>query len=824
MLKRWLLPLVLFLACPVAAQITKVSGKITDASNGEALSFVNVVFKGTTVGSNSDAKGAYSVEISRPNDTLVFSLVGYKPLKLPVKRYKSQTLNVKLEPSNYTFRAVEIKPSENPAHAIMRKVLANKEKNNPDNTRSLSYDVYNKIQIDLNDYPQNLKNSTWFKGAEFVFNYADTTEDGRPFIPIFLTETASKIYTTSSPERRLEVIVGSRISGIENPSVSQFLGDLFQRANIYDNYINIFGKSFVSPLNNQFLAFYRYYLVDSILVDNARHYKLLFLPKRKQDLTFTGVLLIEEQTWGVKKAEVRFNEEANVNFLKSFEAIQEFTKPDSVHWHLSNERIVADIAPLENADYMGFFARKTSKYSQIEINRLVPDSLFESNQSVIVKEDAITQPQIFWEHYRGDSLSIQEMNIFKMVDSIQTVRRLQNIKNLGKMLATGYLQWKKIDIGQYFTFFSWNPVEGYRLKFGGETSSRLSKRYQIRSNLAYGTLDNRFKFKNQFLYYVKPKSKHRNLLTLIANNDVQQLSLSPTALQLDNILTSILRRDSVLRFLTNIREFKAMYELDWFPGFSTRFGVSQRKYDALGVFSFERNTVEGIKTIDNVSTFELQFNARYSPGERVLDGSFRRSRVKSKAPVFQPALVIGKSNLTEFDLESGMYLKASLRISDRITINPIGYTNYTIEAGRYWGRAPYLFLEIHQGSQTYTFDRLSFNMMQVFEFCSDQYAYLFFDHHFDGFFLNKVPLLRKLKWREVVSLRSVMGTMSAQNRELLNYPGGFDPRIGRIPYMEAGFAVENIFKFIRVDALWRVSHQKEGVNLFGLRISFQFNL
>jgi len=824
MFKRWLLPIVFLCSTSLFAQLTKVSGKITDASSGEVLAFVNVVFKGTNIGSNSDLKGKFNIEISRPTDSIVVSLVGYKTQKIKINRFKIQTVNVRLEPSTYTFKEVEIKPTENPAHIIMRKVIANKAQNNPDFLQTSQYRVYNKIQIDINDYPSNLQESFWFKGAEFIFNHADTTEDGRPFIPIFMTETASEIYTSTDPSRKQEFITGSRISGIENPSVSQFLGDLFQNVNVYDNYLPVFGKSFVSPLNDNFLRFYRYYLVDSVMIDSDRCYKLLLLPKRKQDLTFTGTLYIDDQTWGLKKAEVRFNEEANINFVKSFEVTQSFTKPDGVHWYLESEKTIADVAPLQNNDNVGFFARKTSMYSAIKINIPLKDSVFNPKENVIVTEDALNQNTTFWDRQRGENLTAQEKSIYTMIDSLQKVKRLINIKNLGKMLATGYLPWKKIDIGQYYTFFSWNPVEGKRIKIGGETSARLSNRFQLRSSVAYGTFDQRFKTRNQFLFYLKKKNKHRNLLTITANSDVQQLSLSATALQLDNILTSLLRRDTVVRFLTNVREFKVQFEYDWFQGFSNKIAVSNRFYEALGIFAFERNGADGITIVNGVGASEIQINTRFAWKEKNLNGAFRRSRVKSRFPVIQSDIILGQANMPWAKDISGLYIKTSFRITNSFNINPIGYTNYIVELGKYWGNVPYLFLEIHQGSQTYAFDKLSFNMMRLFEFTSDQYVYLFLDHHFEGYFFNKIPLIRKLKWREVLSMRSVMGSISNNNLALLNYPGGINPRIGNIPYIEGGFAIENIFKIVRIDALWRLTHQKSGVNPFGLRVSFQFNL
>ncbi|MFM2284743.1 MAG: hypothetical protein RLZZ543_240 [Bacteroidota bacterium] len=809
----------LLLGFVTQAQVTRVRGTVKDAATKETMPFVNLIFKGTTIGTSTDINGAFDLQAQRSVDTLLVSFMGYKTQRIPIKRNKTNELNIELQSSNVNLREVVIRPGENPAHRIMREVIAHKTENNPERVKTYQFDVYNKIQFDLNNFKEDFTHRKVFKPFDFVFNYADTTEDGKPYLPIAFTETYAEVTYTSDPPRKQEVIKASQISGIKNASVSQFLGDMYQNVNIYDNFLLIFNKSFVSPVTDNFLRYYKYYLVDSVYIGNERCYKLLFLPKRKQDLTFTGNLFIHDSTFAVKQVNIRFNDNANINYIKQFDVFQEYERVDGKQWMLTYEKSLGDFAPFEKANGKGVFGRKTTRYRNFKINHEIPDTLFKAGQDIIVSDSADQHSESYWNSLRPDTLSQKERDIYTMVDSLKQVPRLINYRYLGQMLATGYLHSHWMEIGKYYTFVSWNDIEGVRLKFGGVTSNDFSKRLELRGWLAYGIQDERFKVRAGARYFLDKNKKKRRLLTLNYKSDLEQLSLSANSLTLDNILTSMLRR-TALTNVTNVEEGFAMLEYDWFPGLSNKLTFFNRRLVPLGNFSFNRQLSDGsIVPIRQITTTEIGVQTRFAYGEKFITGEFDRTSIGTKYPVLQLDLGLGVPNVFSSQFS---YVKARLRISDRFRINPMGYTDYVVDFGKIWGTAPYLFLELHQGSQTYALDPLAFNMMNIFEFASDRYAYLFIDHHFEGFFLNKVPLLRKLKWREVVTLKSVIGDMRPENRAQLMYPGGLDPQLHR-PYLESGVAVENIFKIVRVDALWRMTHlDRPNAKAFGVRVSLSF--
>jgi hypothetical protein len=460
----------------LSAQITRVRGTISDKKTTEPLAFVNLMFKGTTIGTHSDINGNFDLSVHKSIDTLLVSYLGYKAQKIRIQPNKTNDLKIQLESAETMLNVVEIKPGENPAHRIMREVVRNKDKNNPAAVESYQYRVYNKIQFDMNNYGDKLAKRKVLKPVDFVFNYADTTEEGKVFLPIAISENTSDVYYTRNPQRKQEVILGTQISGLKNASISQFLGDMYQTINIYDNFLLIFNRSFVSPVTDNFLRYYKYYLIDSVYIDQHRCYKLLFLPKRKQDLTFTGDLYIDDQTWGVRKVNIRFNEQANVNYIKSFHVTQEYQHVDNKTWMLKKEESMGDFAPFEKGDGVGFFGRKTTVYDRFRLNLDLPDSLFRAGDNITITKGAEELSAAAWDSLRLDTLSRKEQGIYAMVDSVVDMPLLVNTRYFVQMLATGYLRWDEFQMGQYYTFCSWNSIEGVRFKFGGITDNSFSNR------------------------------------------------------------------------------------------------------------------------------------------------------------------------------------------------------------------------------------------------------------------------------------------------------------------------------------------------------------
>ena len=381
---------------------------------------------------------------------------------------------------------------------------------------------------------------------------------------------------------------------------------------------------------------------------------------------------------------------------------------------------------------------------------------------------------------------------------------------------TGYKVWGKVELGPYFTVYSFNEIEGSRFRFGGRTSNTFSKRLMLDGYIAYGTRDEKFKYGGGFEYFLA-KKRPRHSIGVSYRNDLEQLGQSENAFREDNIIASVFRRIR-LQKLTRFEELSTFYQREWFPGFSNKLSYSHRTLTSPGDTAFNNDPGDGTEIYDNITTSEIKFYTRFAYNEKFVSGEFNRVSFGTKYPVITVQYTYGINNFWNSDFE---FHKINFKVKDRVRINPFGYLDYIFDAGKIFGKLPYLLLELHKGNETYSYDDYAFNMMNYYEFASDQYISLSVTHHFDGLFLDKIPLFKKLKWREVLSVKSVWGSLDDKHKEIMPFPVNLSKL--RKPYVEAGAGIENILKVLRVDALWRLAYlENPDIAKFGIRAKFQF--
>ena len=793
---------------------TTVTGKVLDADTREPLPFVNIGFKGTKSGTSSDVDGNFTLTTTERTDSILASYIGYVKAGRAVKQGVSQTLNIALKPDVVSLAEVVIKPGENPAHRILRGVIRNKDANDREKLDAYQYEAYNKIEFDLNNIPEDFKNKKVFKPFKFIFENIDSSGIGeKPYLPIIMTESLSDYYYKRKPKQKKEIIKATKISGVENESVSQFMGDMYQQVNIYDNNILVFGKNFVSPISDNGLFYYRYYLIDSLFQGNTYVYHLQFKPKRKQELTFSGNMWIADTSFAVKRLEMSIAEDANINFVNMLNVVQEYERADTT-WMPLKDKLVIDFSVRDKQ--IGIYGRKTTSYKNIIINKPKEDEFYSRTDNLIVEQDAYKKDETFWAKARHDSLSKNEKKIYKMVDTLQTLPIYKTYVDIITIFVTGYKVVGKFEFGPYFNTLSFNSVEGARLRIGGRTSNEFSRWHELNGYLAYGFKDERYKYSVGFRSFLTKKP--RQLVGGSYKDDYEILGQSQNAFTQDNILASLLRRVPLTK-LTAVNQVMGFYERDWFDGFNNRLTLVNRKMTPVKDFRYEyyqNDSVIGFKK--NIVTSELRFSTRFAYDEKYIEGEFSRTSLGSKWPITQIQYTLGLSEVFSSDYN---YHKLNINIIDRFRINPLGYTDYVLEYGKIFGSLPYPLMELHGGNETYTYDPFAYNMMNYYEFVSDEYASVSVFHHFDGFFLNKIPLLRKLKWREVVTGKALIGTVSKKSKEVLIFPETLTS-LNKGPYYEAGVGIENIFKVFRVDALWRLSYlDRPNISKFGIRGSLQ---
>jgi len=802
--------LLLFLACipfVSTAQKTKIMGKATDAKTQEVIPFVNIYIKGTAIGTRTDFNGNYSLEFDINADSLTASFLGYNPVVKPIQLHKFQTLDFEMQEDQYNLDVVIIHPTTNPAEILLKKIIANKEANSGEAYNSYQYDSYNKVEFDANNISKKFEDKRMLKPFQFIFENIDTsTVNGKSYLPIFLTETLSEVYYRKSPKAKKEVIKASKVSGINNRSIAQFLGNMYQNVDVYDNYIPIFEKNFVSPIANFGLGYYKYYLTDSSTIDKKWCYKIMFKPRRKQELTFTGNFWVADTSFAIKKVDMRIADDANINFVNDLVSTQEFNDVDGRNWIITKDKLIVDFNVIDKAkNNMGFYGIKTASYKNYLFNQPKDEAFYNTPMNIKVEDSSENRNEAYWAANRHDSLSKSEKAIYKMVDTIKTIKVFKLYWNVLKTFMTGYYVKGNFEIGPYFNMFSFNAIEGIRLRLGGRTSNKFSKKIMIDGHLAYGTKDQIFKYGGGFLYMINKSP--RKSIGASYKYDIEQLGESQNAFRSDDILASLLSRSPYDK-LSMVREIKGFYENEWFNGFSNTFSFSHRDIFPIGLTKFELfNGSTEPQLLKSITTSEVSLNTRFAYNEKYVYGEFERRRVSSSYPIIDFKYTYGIKGFLNGNYE---YHRLQLRIDQWFNIGTFGWSKYIIEAGKIYGKLPYPLLKMHEGNETWVFDPLAFNLMHYYEFVSDQYVNFFYTHHFDGLFLNKIPLMRRLRWREVASIRGVVGSLSDANKNYSKFPASLYAVTK--PYFEASVGLENIFKFITVDAIWRLSYLDHMVN------------
>ena len=792
-------------------------GTITDAISGEPLPFVNVAFVDSRVGTTTDFDGKYSLDTYYATDSLRASFVGYEPQTFKVKRDEVQVIDFKLAQKQVTIDVVEIKPQEvNPSEVILKRMIANKPVNDREKLSAYQYEAYNKVEFDLNNLSDEFTEKKIFKPFKFVFDNIDTT-GGKPYLPVFMTESLSNVFYRQSPKAYREHIKGTKVSGIQNESVSQFLGDMYQNVNIYDNFLIIFGKNFVSPISDNGKAYYNYYLQDSAWVGNNWCYHLAFSPKRPQELTFVGDMWLNDTTYAVRKIQAGFADEINLNFVRAFSVKQEYNEVDKEVWMLTRDELTADLN-VTDKETIGLYGRRLATYKDFVINQAKPDEFYEGPERVKVLKEAGSDTDEYWEQNRHEELSAQERTIYHMVDTMKTIPQFRTYVDILNLIFTGYYVSGDFEFGPYFTVYSFNPVEGHRFRLGGRTSNAWSTKVQLEGYAAYGLRDTEVKYGFGGKGFI---SKNPRIMAgAYFKSDMEQLGQSQNAFQQDNILSSVFRRNPATK-LTKVNEYKMFIERDWFSGFSN---LVQLRFRDL----FPRGDLEYIQLSENlepfevnrISTAEIAVNTRFAYREKFVSGEFERVSLGTRYPILELQTAFGIPNLLGSDYE---YQKVVGRIKQRVPIGQFGYFKYSVEGGRMWGTLAYPLLIIHAGNETFYYDDEAYNMMNFFEFISDRYASLHFEHHLDGFLFNKVPLFRKLKWREVWTAKLLYGELDSKHQREMQFLPTMNA-LGDDPFVEMSAGIENILKFVRVDGLWRLTYRDNpNVPLFTVRLKFHLD-
>jgi len=816
MLKLYFILLLLLCSVLSQAQTVEVEGQVVDAQTAEPLPFVKVFFKGTKTGTETDFEGAFSIKSYYVSDSLVFRVSDYKDTTVFVdvnQTKKKQVFQIKmvLQASIQAMDMVVIEaPDETPSQRLHKRIVKNKPINNKEKLAAYQFEVCNKLQLDLNNIGDKFEERKVIQKLSALDDYIDNDSTGK-VLPLILSESISDFYYRTNPKKRKEVVKASRVAGVDNLELSQFTGDMYQDINVYDNNISMFGRSFVSPISSAAFSFYKFYLEDSSFIDSQWCYKLRFAPKRKGDLVFVGEMWLHDTTYAVKRWSATVPENANINFINAFLLEQQFDLVEKEVWMLTKDRLVADLNVVRGSKTFGFYARKLATRKNFVINAPHPEAFYQTSENVEVLEDAEIRSDEYWEENRHEELSGTEEGIDQMIDSLNNISFFKFAKNAVYMLSTGFYPFGKIEIGNYQNLIGFNRIEGFRNQIQLRTSNAFSKRVELSVKLAYGHLDKTFKYGGKIRYNITPKK--RGMLSLYYQSDIEQLGQVAAATEIGSSPGTLLRTGPLDK-LTFVEKLGLNLEKDIGKDLIVTTGFEWKEFTPLGLSVYQKeNEFGNVVNINHIQTTELLLKLRYGKNEEFLSGSFDRSSLGSKWPIFSVQGIFGLKGVLGSDYS---YQKFEAQVTHNPKIGIFGRLVYNFYGGYIFGSAAYPFLKVHEGSQTFLLQSAAYNNMRFFEFVSDQYVGAHLEHHWNGLLLDRVPLVRNLKWRLVTNYKMVYGTISDRHTKEMIIPQNIKS-FGNIPYMETGVGVENIFKILRLDAIWRLTHLEPNQSPFTIR-------
>lgn len=835
----------LFYASSLFAQATRVTGIITDGGtkNNEPMPFVSIGVAGSHVGGRTDNDGRYSIVSDKPITQLKASFIGYKDVFINVVNGKAQVINVKMMPLQQELTEVEVKAGKkpryrnkgNPAVELIRQVIAHRDKNRPESYNYVEYKEYDKMQFSIANLSTKIAEKKFFRKYKFVLDNRDTTTvPGKNLLPVFLDEKISQYYYRKNPEKERTVILGQRNvdfgGSIDNEGVGQFFKYMYGKVDIYDNSINLITNNFLSPIANGAPTFYKYFITDTVVTeDNKKLVELSFTPRSTQDMLFEGKIYITlDSNYAVQKANLGINKNINLNFVKSMTVNLDFEQNPDGRYHLSKSSTLADFG-INKKKAGGFFGIRTLTYKSYVVNKQRPDTAYVAGaEDIVVSDEVSHRSEQFWTQNRLDTLTTAESKVYKNIDSLSHMKSFQRTLDIATLLFAGYKSFNTFEIGPSNAFYSFNPIEGLKLRFGGRTTPELSKRYYFETYAAYGFKDQKWKGFLSATYSINDKSIYKFPQNYIRASFQRDTKIPGAALQFvqqDNFLLSF-KRGVNDKYLYN-----DFYKFDYVHEFESHFSytVTLKKWtqSPAGSLYFINNT----GNINDLTTSEASVNLRYAPNEKFYQGKIYRVPIPSKYPILS------------FDYTKGFkgafgaaynYQSLHARVDRRTYLSQFGYFDAFVEGGKVIGQVPYPLLTIFRANQTYAYDLYSYNLMNFLEFVSDRYVAVNIDQHFMGFFFNKIPLFQKLKLREVASFKAIYGKLSNENNPTLHpslyqFPVTSTGQpitysLGDTPYIEGSIGVENIFKFIRVDMVKRYNYlDHPNVSPLGVRVRLKFD-
>ncbi len=839
-----------------------VHGVVSEAGTGETLPMVYVYYqddKSTLV--QSDINGNYKIAFRKGN--LVFSMMGFDSQIIKIS--EPQKLNVKLQESASSLKEVEIVSTKkkkytrknNPAVDMMRKVIAAKTHSDLKQHDFLSYMKYEKMTMALNEFTDKVFQDDHFKHFPFLKEHVETCpETGKLILPLTVDEKVSRIIYKKESNTEKSIVLGQRNEGVTDlintgDIFNTMLTDCFTDIDIYEDQVRLLQYPFTSPISNGAISFYRYFIVDTLQVDKQKCYKLDFTPNNPQDFGFSGSLyVLADSTWRLKRADIGIPSRSDVNFVEQMNIVQDFEPLPSGEQIVTNNKMIVQMKVASWIQKLQ--VERTVKYSNWDFSPIA-DRTFKFKGDTKVESSAQMRDEEFWEEQRPTPLTKGEdqMNLF--IRRIQGIRGFKEILWVGKAFVENFVETSisspsKVDIGPINTMIGSNFVEGFRLRASAQTTANLNKHLFLKGFVKYGFGDQRWKGMGEVTYSFNkkaylPREYPVNNLTFSYTNDVMSPSDKFLPTDKDNVFVAL--KWTSVKHMNYFERFNLLYDREWENGL--RFNAQLRRESNEGAGHLFYQPLNGAVdptrgdpsvNLSKITFSEASIGLKYQPGATYINTKQRRLPTNFDSPILGLNHTIGVKGVMGGDFD---YNFTEATLYKRFWLHSWGKLDCMLKGGVQWNKVPYPFLIYPAANLSYIMEDYTFNLIDNMEFLNDRYASAMISWDLNGKILNRIPLIKKLKWREYIGVNCLWGTLTDKNNPFLEcnrndanlfyFPGSFRSDGSfqynshvmnqEKPYVELVAGIHNIFKIFHIEYVHRMNYIYEGTHTWGIRGMFR---
>lgn len=836
----------------INAQIT---GEIVD-KDGYAIPYASAMYKGHHIATASDMNGAFTIE-RHEGWTLTISSVGFRSQTIKVDASTPSHLKIVLKEDSKSLNEVIVKSKrarysrkDNPAVALMRRVIAAKSKTHLDNHDYYQFNKYQKITLSMNDLQPKDLETGMFKKSSWLLDQIETSPyNNKLILPLSVDETVTQHVYRKNPKTEREIVMGQKTEGINKviqtgEIINTLLKDIFTDVDIYDDYVRLLQYPFTSPIGKTAISFYRYYIQDTVYVDRDLCYHINFIPNNQQDFGFRGDLyVLADSTLHVKKCTMTIPARSDVNFVENMKIEQEYTRLLDGDWVLTKDDMFAELKL--NKLFNKLLVVRTTRLSDYAFDEL-PNKLFKGKAKVRHEADAMIRDEAFWEQYRTVDLTRGETSMNSFIHKMQQSKGYKWVIFGVRAFLENYVETgststpSKFDVGPVTTMVSSNFVDGLRFRLSGRTTANLNKHWFWSGYYAYGSKSHKHYYSSEVTYSLNKKKNlpfefpQRNI-TFETSYDIMSPSDKFLRHNKDNIFMAFRTQKVQQMYFYNRQKLSFDYETDW--GFSFNTSLKAESNEPTGNLVFKRMPASSqILTdpfVDKIRTTELAIGIRYNPGQTYMNTKQRRWPVNLDSPEFKLSHTMGLSNVL-----GGQYQfnRTELGVYKRFWMGSWGYVDTHLNGGIEWNKVPFPLLIMPPVNLSFFEHENTFSMMKNMEFLNDRYAFWSVAWDLNGKILNRLPLVKHLKWREYVAFKGMWGTLTDKNNPRLLTQNATDELLfelpsttqlmdKKVPYMELVVGVHNIFKFFAIDYVHRFNYndvpgtKKNGIR-FGFNMSF----